>query len=73
MDIRATDGVVIPQFPCRAWEIIERKGSRMFSLRNQDIIIGLVRPERRNIGILFDEGDDVLGSPDGIGVVRVKR
>ena len=73
MDIRAIDGVVVPQFPCRAWEIIERKGSKMFALKNRDIIIGLVRPERRNIGILFANGDDVLGSPDGISVVRIKE
>lgn len=73
MDIRATEGVVVPQYPCRAWKIMERKGSKMFSLRNRDIIIGLVRPERRNIGILIGNGDDILGSPDGISVVRIKE
>jgi type I restriction enzyme M protein len=73
MDIRATEGVVFSQFPSRAWEIIERKGSKMFSLKNKDIIIGLVRPERRNIGILFTNEEDILGAPDGIAVVRVKQ
>jgi type I restriction enzyme M protein len=74
MDIRATEGIVFPQFPCRAWEIIERKkGSKMFNLKNKDIIIGLVRPERRNVGILFSDEDFVLGAPDGIGVVRIKE
>ena len=72
IDIRAFEGIVVPQFPSRAWEIIERKGPSMFKLQNQDIIIGLVRPERRNIGVLLDSGDDVLGAPDGIGVVRVR-
>lgn len=34
--------------------------------------MGLVRPERRNIGLLLVDGTDIVGAPDGIAVVRVK-
>ena len=37
-----------------------------------DIIIGLVRPERRNIGIVIDESNNLVGAPDGIAVIRLK-
>ena len=40
---------------------------------DKDIIVGLVRPERRNVGILLDEENDIVGSPDGLAVVRVKH
>ena len=34
-------------------------------------MVGLVRPERRNIGfVLYDRGD-LVGSPDGVAVVRL--
>ena len=71
-DIRANEGVVIPQFPARHWQVSAKKGAMLYRLRKYDIIIGLVRPERRNIGVLLHEGDDIVGSPDGIAVVRVK-
>jgi len=71
-DIRAHEGMVFPEFPAKSWEIIEKKSSGFYKLNNLDIIIGLVRPERRNIGILIDDGDDIIGSPDGISVVRIK-
>ena len=71
-DIRATEGLVIPHFPERCWEIAERKQRKVYQLRYLDIVVGLVRPERRNIGILLDGGDDIVGSPDGLAVVRVK-
>jgi type I restriction enzyme M protein len=73
MDIRANEGVVIPQFPARHWQIADKKGPMVYRLHKNDIIIGLVRPERRNIGLLLHSGDDIVGSPDGIAVVRVKK
>jgi type I restriction enzyme M protein len=72
MDIRANEGVVIPQFPARHWQIAAKKGSLVYPLQKHDIIIGLVRPERRNIGMLMHDGDNIVGSPDGIAVVRLK-
>lgn len=72
-DIRAIEGIVVPHSPERCWAIAERKQRRVFQLQHQDLIVGLVRPERRNVGILLDEGDDVVGSPDGLAVVRVKE
>ena len=72
-DIRAIEGLVIPHFSERCWAITERKQSKVYQLRDRDIIIGLVRPERRNIGILLDQGNDVVGSPDGLAVVRVRE
>lgn len=72
IDIRAVEGVVVPQLPARAWMIVERKQRNVFRLQGNDIIVGLVRPERRNIGLLIDDGDDLVGSPDGVAVVRIK-
>ena len=69
-DIRAIEGLVVPHFSERCWAITERKQRKMYQLRDRDIIVGLVRPERRNIGILLDHGNDVVGSPDGLAVVR---
>lgn len=70
-DIRAIEGIVVPHFSERCWSIAERKQRKVYQLRYQDLVVGLVRPERRNVGILLDEGDDVVGSPDGLAVVRV--
>ena len=70
-DIRAIEGLVIPHFSERCWAITERKQRKVYQLQDRDIIVGLVRPERRNIGILLDQGNDVVGSPDGLAVVRV--
>ncbi len=72
-DIRAIEGIVVPHFAERCWSIAERKQRKVYQLYNLDVIIGLVRPERRNVGVLLDEGDDVVGSPDGLAVVRVKK
>lgn len=71
-DIRAIEGIVVPQFAERCWSIAERKQRKVYELRSHDIIVGLVRPERRNIGILLDSGDDIVGSPDGLAVVRIR-
>ena len=70
-DIRAVEGLVVPHFPERCWAIAERKQRKVYELCQQDIVVGLVRPERRNVGLLLDEGDDIVGSPDGLAVVRV--
>lgn len=70
-DIRAIEGLVIPHFSERCWAIAERKQRKVYRLRERDIIVGLVRPERRNIGLMLDQGDDVVGSPDGLAVVRI--
>ena len=70
-DIRAIEGIVVPHFSERCWSIAERKQRKVYQLRNQDLVVGLVRPERRNVGILLDEGNDVVGSTDGLAVVRV--
>ncbi len=72
MNIRANEGVVIPHFPARAWQIADQKGRAVYRLQKGDIIIGLVRPERRNIGMLLHPDESIVGSPDGIAVVRVK-
>jgi type I restriction enzyme M protein len=71
-DIRAIEGIVVPQFPEKCWSIVERKQRAVFVLRQGDVIVGLVRPERRNVGMLLDDGDDIVGSPDGLSVVRPK-
>ena len=70
-DIRAIEGLVIPHFSERCWAIAERKQRKVYQLQERDIVVGLVRPERRNIGILLGQGNDVVGSPDGLAVVRV--
>jgi len=72
-DIRAVEGLVLPRSPERCWAIAERKQRKVYELLHRDIVIGLVRPERRNIGILLDQGKDVVGSPDGLAVVRLRR
>ena len=72
-DIRAIEGLVVPHFSERCWAIMERKQRKVYQLQDRDIIVGLVRPERRNVGILLDHGNDVVGSPDGLAVVRVRE
>lgn len=71
-DIRAIEGIVIPQFPERCWSIVERKQAKVYELAKYDVVVGLVRPERRNVGMLLDDGSDIVGSPDGLAVVRPK-
>ncbi|MER9407370.1 N-6 DNA methylase [Mesorhizobium caraganae] len=73
LDIHAVEGFVTPSHPRRAWQIAEEKKQQVFKLKNGDIVIGLVRPERRNIGLLIDGGTDIIGIPDGISVVRIRK
>lgn len=71
--IRAVEGIVTPGFPERCWSIAQRKSPMVYALQHGDVIVGLVRPERRNVGVLLDRGDDMVGTPDGIAVVRVRE
>jgi len=71
-DIRAIEGTVIPQEPARCWQIAERKSKNVYALRYKDIVVGLVRPERRNIGLLLSKRNDIVGSPDGVATIRIK-
>lgn len=71
-NIRAVEGIVSPQFSERCWSIAERKDRRVYELRRGDIIVGLVRPERRNVGVLLEWGDDIIGVRDALAVVRVR-
>jgi type I restriction enzyme M protein len=70
-DIRAVEGIVTAQASERCWSIAQRKDRKVYALRRGDIIVGLVRPERRNIGVLLEWGDDIVGARDGLAVVRV--
>lgn len=73
LSIRAVEGTVVPHSSIQAWQIIEDKQRKVFKLEDGDIVIGLVRPERRNVGILMDAGTDIVGTPDGIAIVRIKK
>jgi type I restriction enzyme M protein len=72
LDIRAVEGIVTPSHQTRAWRIANEKDRKVFALQDQDIIVGLVRPERRNVGLLLSSEQDIVGIPDGIAVIRVK-
>ncbi len=71
-DIRAVEGIVIPQAPERTWHVADRKSKDAFPLQQWDIVIGLVRPERRNIGVLLHEGSDIVAAPDGVAIIRLR-
>ncbi len=71
-NIRAVEGIVSAQSPERCWSIAERKSRKVYALRRGDIIVGLVRPERRNVGVLLERGHDIVGVRDALAVVRVK-
>jgi type I restriction enzyme M protein len=73
LDIRAVEGIISPQYAQRGWQIIEKKSKNAFIINRLDIVVGLVRPERRNIGICLDYSDNVVGTPDGVCIVRVKN
>jgi len=73
MDIRAVEAIVTPSHPTRAWQIAEQKKPSLYRLKDGDIVVVLVRPERRNIGLMLGMGEDIVGIPDGIAVVRVKQ
>lgn len=71
--IRAVEGLVSPGFPERAWLVAQRKAASCYEVKQYDIVVGLVRPERRNVGIVLDDGDDLIAIKDGVAVVRIKE
>lgn len=71
-DIRALEGNVVLKSGEKRWQVEVRKTTKGYSLHNKDIVIGLVRPERRNIGLYLDNRDNVFGSPDGVAIIREK-
>ena len=70
--IRAVEGIVSPGFPERCWSIAKRKARHAYGLKHGDIIVGLVRPERRNVGVLLEWGKDIVGMKDALAVVRIR-
>lgn len=70
--IRAVEGIVSPGFPERCWSIAKRKARHAYGLQHGDIIVGLVRPERRNVGVLLEWGKDIVGMKDALAVVRIR-
>ena len=70
--IRAVEGIVSPGFPERCWSILKRKARYAYRMQHRDIVVGLVRPERRNVGVLLEPGDDIVGMKDALAVVRIR-
>ena len=71
-DIRAVEGVVVLKDAEKRWKIENRKTSQVYPVSRNDVIVGLVRPERRNIGIYTGDEELVFASPDGVAIVREK-
>ncbi|SEL08333.1 N-6 DNA methylase [Nitrosovibrio tenuis] len=69
-DIRAVEGVVILKDREKRWQIEVRKTSKGYLVMQRDIVIGLVRPERRNIGFYIHADKHVYASTDGVAIVR---
>lgn len=69
-NIRAVEGIVSPGDPERGWHIAQRKASSCYQIKQYDIMVGLVRPERRNVGLVLESGSNLVGIKDGVGVVR---
>lgn len=70
-DIRAVEGVVVLKDAEKRWKVEQRKTNKVYTVMQGDVIIGLVRPERRNIGLFsHNECGNVFASPDGVAVVR---
>ena len=70
-DIRAVEGVVSLKDAEKRWRIEQRKTNKVYKVLERDIVIGLVRPERRNIGLFNSRSDHpIFGSPDGVAIVR---
>lgn len=71
-DIRAVEGVVVLKGSEKRWQVEVRKTKKGYSVKTNDIIMGLVRPERRNIGFYLGEEAGVYASADGVAVIREK-
>lgn len=72
-DIRALEGSIALKSSEKRWQVEVRKTRRGYHLKDKDIVVGLVRPERRNIGLFLDSKSNVYGSPDGVAVIRQKN
>lgn len=72
-DIRAVEGVVVLKGKEKRWEVEVRKTDKGYEVNQKDIIIGLVRPERRNIGLYMHDAKNVYASPDGVAVIRERE
>jgi type I restriction enzyme M protein len=72
-DIRALEGSVVLRSSEKRWQVEVRKTKKGYHLRNKDIVIGLVRPERRNIGLFLDDRNNVFGSSDGVAIIRQRN
>lgn len=71
-DIRAVEGVVVLKGTEKRWKIEVRKSNKAYLVKKNDIVIGLVRPERRNIGLYNYDYSNVYASPDGVAIIREK-
>jgi type I restriction enzyme M protein len=69
-DIRAVEGLVVLKDREKRWEIEVRKTSKGYPVSEKDVVIGLVRPERRNIGMFIYNDKFVYASTDGVAIVR---
>lgn len=72
-DIRAVEGVVVLKGSEKRWEVEVRKTHRAYKAKAGDIVIGLVRPERRNVGLFTYAHDNVYASPDGAALIRARN
>ncbi len=73
-DIRAVEGVVALKDAEKRWQVENRKTSKAYAVKQRDLVIGLVRPERRNIGFFAHDGlTNVFASPDGVALVRERE
>jgi type I restriction enzyme M protein len=71
-DIRAVEGMVVLKDSEKKWQVEVRKTSKGYKVLRNDIVVGLVRPERRNIGLYTYDEDNVYASADGVAIVREK-
>ncbi|MCW2108016.1 UNVERIFIED_ORG: type I restriction enzyme M protein [Rahnella aquatilis] len=71
-DIRAVEGMVVLKDSEKKWQVEVRKTNKGYKVRKDDVIVGLVRPERRNIGFYAYEEPNVYASGDGVAIVRQK-
>lgn len=69
-DIRAVEGVIVLKDREKCWQVAVRKTTKGYAVTHRDIVIGLVRPERRNIGFYTHSVKPVYASMDGVAIVR---
>lgn len=71
-DIRAIEGLVVAKDTEKRWQVEVRKASKGYRMKQFDVVVGLVRPERRNVGMFLGDADNVFASADGVAIVRQK-